>query len=165
MFSATFTKTLWNLCQIFTNNLIQLINQYNFGNIGRKIYFRENSMVWTSKEHKVNNGVSFLKIQPLKALMHQKRLCPCVLGPQSSFPIIRRRLCIQNSTLKYYAFEKILGKCSSLHLKSLNAFKLNVYKLTTLPTFCITRKLDWSPHIFICGVNLLNAWQQHLQMK
>ena len=45
-FSATFTKTSWNLCQIFNKNLIQqLISQYNSGNVGRMIYFRENSNV------------------------------------------------------------------------------------------------------------------------
>ena len=59
-----------------------------------------------------------------------------VLLVQSSFPIIRRwcQLCIQNSTLKYYAFE-ILRKCIILNLKSLNAFKLDVYKVDNIANF------------------------------
>ena len=45
-----FTKILWNLCQIFGKSLTEIwfktdpiFNQYNSVNVGRMIYFRENS--------------------------------------------------------------------------------------------------------------------------
>ena len=41
-----FTQILWNLCQIFGKSLtIIWFNQYNSVNVGRMIYFRENSNV------------------------------------------------------------------------------------------------------------------------
>ena len=46
MANLWYHETLWlnGLWQIFNENLIQqLINQYDSGNIGRMIYFRENS--------------------------------------------------------------------------------------------------------------------------
>ena len=69
-FPATFTIILWNICQIFSKNLIQqLINQYNSDNVGRMIYFRETSIV-TLNNKKKHRSDDRLKI---KLMSFQKK--------------------------------------------------------------------------------------------